>query len=97
MVRTGKPEIDRALDELRRELFAASFTSGTSKLKNVVLIDGVATKVAHKLGRRAEGYIVTGCRASAACTVTDNHGTDLDKYLTLTAVGADMTLDLLVF
>ena len=99
MIRTGNPNIDRAFDEIRREQSSINFTSGTSALTKVALTAGETTKVAHKLGRKLKGYVVTACQASAACVLTDEHrgATDTDKYLTLTAVGADMVVDLLVF
>lgn len=96
-IRTGNAAVDRALDVIRREQAATSFSSGTSVLKNISLPVGAAVKVPHKLGRRAQGYVVVGCRAGAAGLVTDNNGADLDTYLTLTAVGASMVVDLLVF
>ena len=85
-----------ALEELQ-----ALALVGAVVIPDVVLVNGVATAIAHKRGRAAAFVLASvprGAVTAGYIVETRPAGTDLSKYLTLTAsgYGATVTVDLVV-
>lgn len=83
-VKTGQPAVDQALDEVRKDV---------EKLKRSSVLDGVqvdnialtttAVRVPHRLGRRANGYIIVGSTVLTQYADENAGKQDLDKYVYL--------------
>jgi hypothetical protein len=87
-------DVDRALRQIEKRLKVCALTDG-HQLDDVELTTTTKT-VAHKLGRRAQGYIVVG-RDAAEIVYDENAGkADLATNLHLSASGA-VTVSLWVY
>jgi hypothetical protein len=88
-------DVDRAIRALETIRTGKPLVDG-HEVRDVDLVSGAYTKVPHKLGRRVQGYIVTG--RSADATVYDNHTSqlDLNSNLSLRASAA-VTVNLWVY
>jgi hypothetical protein len=100
-VSSGDPKFDKAIQGLRQAVRSASFLDGARVIEDVELFTAAYTKVAHGLGRRPVGYAVARVKTapSAAFSLYDaNDGkSDLRNYIYLRSVGANVTVDLLVY
>lgn len=83
------------LEETLRPVTDSSIIDGRL-IEDISLASGTTSKIAHKLGRKLRGWIVTGKNA-AQHIYDDNSGkTDLDTYIHLTASGT-VTVNIWVF
>ena len=95
-------QTNKALDELRAEVAAvpAGVLDGAQRIKDVVLTIAAYTRVKHNLKRPPVGYIWRSRSVpSAVYTVYDDNDnrTDADKFLYLRSLGADVTVDLVIY
>ena len=98
---------DRAIEEVRGLVkgIPRGVLDGAQLIEDVALVTTEFRRIAHKLGRVPVGYIArfrgasTATMPTAAFTVFDNsqHQTDADKFLYLRTVGANVTVNLVVF
>jgi hypothetical protein len=88
-------ELQYRLEETLRPITDSSIIDGIL-IKDVDLASGTSTKIAHKLGRTLQGWIIVG-RNAAQHVYDENSGqTDLNTYLHLTA-GGTVTVNIWVF
>ena len=85
--------------ELREETFRPITTSTIIDgrlISDIDLASGTVSKIAHKLGRKLQGWVIVG--KGAAQYVYDNNSgqSDLDEYIHLTA-GGTVTVNVWVF
>ncbi len=101
--RFASPELDRAFRELRsgQQAAAAQPAAGLRVIAGVTLADGVATPIAHGLGRPPV-FVWESCPRDATATgrIVESRSTGHDRalYVVLTATGwgATITIDLAV-
>ena len=88
-------ELQYRLEETLRPVTDSSILGGIL-IKDVDLASGTSTKVAHKLGRKLQGWIIVG-KTAAQHVYDENEGeSDLDEFLHLTA-GGTVTVNVWIF
>ncbi len=102
--RQDDPKIERAIEDHRKTIdkVAAQPGVGLAVLPDVVLLDGIATPVPHKMGKAPSAVSITAVRGQLTAGVVEDvrsaSGFDRGKFITLKAsgYGATITVDVLV-
>ena len=93
--RTNVTQTQSNVNTVVKEIANSSIIDGVL-IEDVELASGTSTKIAHKLGRTLQGWIIVG-RNAAQHVYDENSGqTDLSTYLHLTA-GGTVTVNVWVF
>lgn len=98
--RTGKPDVDRAIDEVMAAMPPKTVLSGARLIENLRLASGQTHRIAHGLGRKLQGWlIVRNDSGNAAGYIYDEQSAhaDTDRFLYLRVEGYTPTVTLLVF
>jgi hypothetical protein len=99
---SGDDATDKAIDDLRRVVEGKrGLLDNARLLRDVDVTTAGFTRVAHGLRRRASGYLVarTTTAPGAVYSLYDDNKnrTDGDRFLYLRTIGANVTVDLVVF
>jgi len=88
-------EFEFRVEDTFRPITDSSIIDGRI-ISDIELSSGTISKIAHKLGRKLQGWVIVGKNA-AQHVYDDNSGqTDLDTYIHLTA-GGTVTVNVWVF
>lgn len=88
-------EFEYRIEETFRPITTSTIIDGRL-ISDIDLASGTVSKIAHKLGRKLQGWVIVG--KGAAQHVYDNNSgqSDLDEYIHLTA-GGTVTVNVWVF
>ncbi len=95
------PVTAKAIDDLRRAMPAPKLLDEAQRIEDVPLTTTAFARIRHTLGRRPTGYAVVRLKTApgAAYSIYDDNDnrTDAQQFLYLRTVGANVTVDLVVF
>jgi hypothetical protein len=95
-ITTGDANTDRAVAEVRKDIEALRSDISKGSLLVGISVTATAKPIAHKLGRKAKGYLVVGSTVATSYADENAGKADLDKFIYVKAALAT-TISLWVF